>query len=177
MAASKLTNEEKLKRLIYVNSTDAKYISGGPDKFLSFSKSRKDLLDEFVKNSPNDLLNIILSASEDKLVPYRATLYFLLACVLKSEEVTEKIKPEISATVLKICKSDKEFFNFIKYVSTLKVNNKLPPTVSKAIRKFYDSKSAHDLANSFAKYTSYHSWSHKDLIKIGHVKSNTPCKW
>ncbi|KAJ8949561.1 hypothetical protein NQ318_016192 [Aromia moschata] len=177
MAASKLTNEDKLKRLIYLGNVDPKYISGGPDKYIPVTKAKQELLDEFVKNSANDLLRIILSASEDKLIPHRATLYNILACAMANEGISEKSKPEISATVLKICRSDKEFFDFIMYVTSLRTDKcKLPPTAAKTVRKYYTNKSAQDLVNSYTKYNSYHSWSHKDLIKLGHVKSDTPLK-
>ncbi|KAJ8921963.1 hypothetical protein NQ315_008597 [Exocentrus adspersus] len=170
MAASKLTNEEKLKRLIYINNTSAKYVCGGPDKYVSLSSviAKRDLLDEFLRNSPKTFFKTILSTSEDKLLPHRATLHYVLASALTSEEATAEIKHEVCETVLKICKSDQDFFDFIKYVSSLKVHKKLPPTVLKAIRKFYKNKSSLDLANSYARSTSYHTWSYKDLIKLGH---------
>ncbi|KAJ8927403.1 hypothetical protein NQ314_020183 [Rhamnusium bicolor] len=162
---------------IWAGSINPKYISGGPDKYKPPTKAKQDLLDEFVKNSSKDLLDLIISVNEDKLIPYRATLYSILACALNSEAITDKIKPEITATVLKICKSDEEFFDFIKYITTLRQKKcKFSTSVGKTVRQFYNRKTALDLVHSYAKYKGYHSWTHKDLIKLGHVNTKATLK-
>lgn len=173
MAASKLTNEEKLKRLIYISNVNPKYYCGGPEVFLPLSKAKMDLLEEMLKTNYMEFLKVIESVNEDPLIPYRSQIFNILAYSLKMESCNPQSKNAICTTILKLIKSDKEFFEFIKHASRFN-NKKLSKTVRKAISAFYKKKSAMELAQLYAAAKSNHGWSHKDLIKVCHLKSNTP---
>ncbi|CAG9823714.1 unnamed protein product [Phaedon cochleariae] len=175
MAAIKMENEDKLKRLIYLCNIEPKYYCGGPDKYVKVSKSKWDLLIEMLRDNHEELLKIILAASEDKLVPYRSYILKILAYAIKMETATKEIKPQICSTALNICKSDKEFFDFIKYATSFN-RSKISKTVRKTVQNFYKNKTAFELAQSYANSRSFHGWSHKDLIKLAHIKAENPVK-
>nr|CAH7755766.1 unnamed protein product [Callosobruchus chinensis] len=179
MAASKLSNEEKLLRLLYLGRIDAKYISGSSEKYESSCQDKTDLFNNLLKTSHTVLLKQIEAVNNDKLIPHRSQLFSLLAFAICLPSTSNQIKPELCETVLKLCKTDRDFFDFIKFVSlyrTISNKSKIPHTVAKHISKFYAQKSAQDLMKSFTTHKSYHKWSHKDLIKLGHVKTDDAVK-
>ncbi|KAJ8972271.1 hypothetical protein NQ317_018298 [Molorchus minor] len=129
-------------------------------------------------DAPVDLLRIVSTVNEDIFIPHRCLIYHVLAFAITSEKIAEKYKSKITETIFTTCKSDKDFFDFIKFVSSfrdLKKKSKLPHTVGKAVRKYYGMKSPMGLAGSYARYNSYHRWTHKDLIKLAHVQSPSHC--
>lgn len=177
----KLTSDDKLKQLIYLGDINGKYICGGPDfnKLLQ-NKPIEELLKEVIKNSHENLLKLLENASGDKLLPNRLQIFQLLAYVITFEEATPSIKSKLSSTALQLAKSDEEIAAFVQYSSIMRKNKtsktKLPSSVRKIVAKYYEKKSAEDLAKSYVSSKSNHGWTHKDLIKYCHIKSDTPCK-
>lgn len=54
------------------------------------------------------------------------------------------------------------------------MKTKLPNTVCKAITKFYLRKTPEDLVQTLSQCKRYHCWTHKDLIKLAHIKADDP---
>ncbi|KAG5886474.1 hypothetical protein JTB14_026734 [Gonioctena quinquepunctata] len=136
-----------------------------------------DLVNERLAHNHEDFLKIIVSASEDKLLPYRSQLFNILGFALVMEAATPDIKKDICATALNLCKSDEDFFNFVKFSSKVRwEKSKLSKSVQKVVGRYYKNKSPSELAHSYATCKSWHGWSHKDLVKLAHVKSDTPLK-
>ncbi|CAH1980455.1 unnamed protein product [Acanthoscelides obtectus] len=179
MAASKLSNEEKLLRLLYLGRLDAKYICGGFEKYESPSQDKTDFFSELLKTSHTVLLKQLEAVNNEKLIPCRSQLFSILAFAVCLPTTSNQIKPELCGAVLKLCKTDQDFFDFIKFVSlyrTICNKSKIPHTVAKHVSKFYTQKTAQELAKSYTMRKSYHKWSHKDLMKVGHVKADTIVK-
>lgn len=175
------TNDEKLKQLIYLGDIDGQYICGGPNLSRLQSKPIEELLKEFITHSHGNLLKFIENASKDKFLPSRLQLFQILAYALTFDEATPYIKSKISSTALLLAKSDEEVGAFVNYSTTLRKNKatktKLPTSVRKTVAKYYKKKSAQDLAKSYVFSKSNHGWTHKDLIKHCHVKSESPSKY
>ncbi|CAG9865364.1 unnamed protein product [Phyllotreta striolata] len=172
MAASKLTNEEKLKRLIYVCNVNPKYYCGGPDKYVRVCKQRFELLQEMMKENHEELIGVMQSVNSDPLIPYRSIIYHTLAygAVISGDA---KCKNAVSRSVLGLIKSDKELFDFIMYSTKFHTQAKISKSVRKTITAFYKKKSSTELAQLYAASKSCHGWSHKDLIKLCHLKSES----
>lgn len=173
MAASKLTNEEQLKRLVYICNVRPIYYCGGPEKYIPLSKAKIDLLEAILKNNYIELLNVIESLNDDILIPYRTQIFNVLCFALRMENATPESKNAISVLARKLMKTDTDFFEFVKHASRYH-NNKLSKTVRKAIISYYSSKSPEELAQFYVSAKSVHGKSHKDLIKLCHMQSKTP---
>lgn len=176
MATSKSPEDDKLKRLIYLCNIEGKYCCGSPEKNKPESSKYINLLSNILKNSQDNLLNILEIAYSDKYLPHKVQVFNILATLLTLDEVTEENKHSICQVAGNLCKSDKDIFAFIKTVvlTQQKASKKLPTTVRKSVLRYYNNKSAEDLANSYVLHKGYHGWKHKDLIKLFHVKSETP---
>lgn len=179
MDTQKTPEEDKLKRLIYLCNVEGKYFCGSPEKNRPDRSKYVDLLNNLLKNSHENLLRVLEDAYLDKFLPHKVQVFHLLATLLTLEGATEDIKPEISQVAEGLCKSDKDLFEFIKaVVSTQQKSKKKPPkTVGKIVARYYNNKSAEDLAKAYALQKSYHGWKHKDAIKFFHIKSDTICKY
>ncbi|XP_060523546.1 RNA-binding protein Ro60-like [Cylas formicarius] len=178
MALSTLTERERLLRVLYINSANSSYAVGNIDLYKGFSsEATYSLIHEAVKTNLEGLLSLIQQANSDKNLPNRVILFYYLANILNLNDISDESKHRVTSLVLEICQSDQEFFDFIKYHSKTRLKkSKLSHTVIKAVGKFYNRKSPLELAQSYAKFNRYHKWSHKDLIKLAHVKSDTATK-
>lgn len=177
MATPKSPNSDidMLKRFIYLCNTEGKYYCGSPNKHKPEEETYVKLLNTLLKNSEDDLLKVLEEAYSDRYLPHKVQVLKILATLLTIEEATEKNKPIISALAEKLCKIDKDLFEFIKAVVLIKqkVNKKVPTTARKSILRYYNNKNAEDLAKSYVIHKSYCGWKHKDIIKFFRVKSET----
>lgn len=176
MATSKSPEDDKLKRLIYLCNMEGKYCCGSPEKNKPERSKYINLLSNLLKNSQDNLLKTLETAYSDKYLPHKLQVLNILATLLTLDEATEGNKHSICQVAGNLCKSDKDIFAFLKAVvlTQQKASKKPPTTVRKSVLRYYNNKSAGDLAKSYALHKGYHGWKHKDLIKLFHIKSETP---
>ncbi|EEZ97483.1 RNA-binding protein RO60 isoform X2 [Tribolium castaneum] len=166
-----LSHEETLKRYLYTCSYYGAFITGNPDKHFGNSTGR--LTFRWAKTAPEEFVKIITTVSEDALLVRRSNFFYLLAEGLLDKEVPSELKAEIKKLVFKLIKTDQDFFDFIKFYTTLRTNKpKISTTLRKMIIKFYQNKEPKEFAETVARQESYHGWTHKDLIKLTHFKCN-----
>lgn len=173
MAASKLPNDKKLIRFLYTNVNDNIYTTGDVETYsLKFTLDDSFFLNELLEKDLEKILEIILNASKDKQLPRYCIIFYLLAYAINSKSTPNTQKHLIHNLVLKLCRNDEDFFCFIKYCAKFRLNNKtkLTHSVLNLIQAFYSAKDSLTLATSFAQNHACCGWSHKDLIKLGHVK-------
>lgn len=176
MASASLSLEERLKRIIYLNRVDPQFFVGNPDEYQKdLSEIRNTTMEEAIQNDLKLLFAIIDVANKDPHLPRRSIIFLVLGR-LHCKVITPEHKSKITAKVLELIQSDEDFFDFIKYYTQLREKSKMPSSMEKVVRKFYNNKSPAELAESVAKNNRMHKWSHKDLIKLVHVKADTPCK-
>ncbi|CAG9769574.1 unnamed protein product [Ceutorhynchus assimilis] len=169
--------EDRLKRLIYLNSADPQFIVGDPDVYQkNLGRSSIEACIDAIKNDLNEIFSILDAANKDNHLPRRSNLFFILANLAILEQIKPEQKSKITAKVLELCQSDEEFFMFIKYYTERKPKSKMPSSIEKLVRKYYTKKSPLELAQSVASCNKMHTWTHKDLIKLAHFKSDTPLK-
>lgn len=175
--SSSLSLQDKIKRIIYKNNVGHKYFSGNPDHYQKdLCELRQDAINSSIENDLKEVFSVLDEANCDEGLPQRSTMFLFLGRLMHYEKITPELKSKVTAKVLSLCQSDEDFFDFIKYYTELRAYSKLPSSVEKLVRKFYNKKTPEELARSFAKFNSLHKWTHKDLIKLAHVKPETPCK-
>ena len=172
-----LAHEERMKRFLYTCNYHGAYITGNSERHIC--KFTSSLLFNWVETAPDDFFKILLAASEDPLLINRISLFYIAAEALLSPTLPIEIKLDVKKVVFKLMKSDGEFFDFIKYYTLLgpKKKQKITTSVRKMIVKFYQDKTPQEFLDCVTKQESYHGWSHKDLIKLCHYKTNNVCKF
>lgn len=178
METPSLTFEEKLKRIFYLNHIDSVFYVGNPDFYqVDISPLRRSTIQEVIQSDLKEFFAVLDIANKDKNIPRREIIFFVLGKLLNQGELTIEKKLQITAKIIEIIESDCDLFTFIKYYTQCKTKSKIPSSVQKIIRKYYSNKTPAELANCVAKVNRINKWSHKDLIKLAHYKSENPCKY
>ncbi|XP_050308777.1 RNA-binding protein RO60-like [Anthonomus grandis grandis] len=178
MASSELSLSDRLKRAMYLNSVHPHFYVGDPDTYQrELSKLRMTTMKETVKDNLEELFRVLNMANKDPNLPRRSVMFnFLAKLYLEQFELGAEQKSKVTGRVLELVQTDEEFFTFIKYYTDISNKSKIPSSIEKIVRKFYDNKTPMELAESVSKSNGFKGWLHKDLIKLGHVKSETPLK-
>lgn len=177
MAASKLSNDKKLYRLLYTAVNNNIYCTGDVDKYsLTFVKDEPTFLHEMLKTSLKKVLDIVLEVSKDKHFPRYCMIFYVLACAINSTSTPITEKHFIQKTLFKVVRRDEDFFSFIKYCAKFKANAKtrLSHSVINITKTFYKKQSSVALATSYAQNHAHFGWNHKDLIKLSHTAFDEP---
>ncbi|ERL89628.1 hypothetical protein D910_06993 [Dendroctonus ponderosae] len=170
-----LSLDQRLRRLIYMNSVMPEFHVGDPDIYqVHLSSLRLTVLQEALDDDLKQLFLLINKAMAKGGIPRRPIIFQLLALLMTNPEATADQKNRIMAKVLELSDNDKDFFGFICCYTRSRAGCKLPTSVAKGVRKFYGAKNPEELARSIAASERICGWSHKDLIKLAHVKPNSP---
>lgn len=165
-----------LRNFLYVGNEEAMYISGDPEIYGHYDlKKVESLFALFKSSNPDRALNIIEIVNGENALPLRKTLFFTLAAALKYENLTPQMRNKIYSTALSMFKTSEDLFVFIKFVSKLN-KNKIPSGLQKIIKLYYSQKDPVVLSNEIVHNNGYFGWSHKDLIKLSHIKTDNECK-
>lgn len=188
MAASKIANEEKLHRLLFTARSFDKncvYLTGLKRIGLVSLNVQKAIHTNLIQQSKEGeenvdlMLKLIEKYNEDGHLPRRYNLFYLLANLSVCDVMPPSKKPLVGQTLLNVLKDEEDLF-FFMYVSTdilrRQPKSKISKTIQKTIQKWYNSKSGQELAKIYGRHSGLYSWTHKDLIKYAHVKSDTPEK-
>ncbi|XP_066247165.1 RNA-binding protein RO60-like isoform X2 [Euwallacea similis] len=174
---SSLSFEDKLKRMIYLNHIDPHFYIGDPDKYqLDMSLSRHDTMCQIIESDLREFFFVLDIANKDVNLPRRSIIFFILGKLIGTPELKPEQNQKISAKITELIQSSEDLFNFVKYYTKWKPASKIPSSVQKIIRRFYTNKTPNELANCVAEVQGMYKWSHKDLIKLAHFKSDSPLK-
>lgn len=172
-----LSLDQKLRRLIYLNSAKPEFHVGDPNLYqVHVSALRLAILQEALEDDLKQLFQLLDKAIARGGVPRRPIIFQLLALLMTNPQTSADQKNRIMSKVLELSDNDHDFFGFVCCYTRNKTGCKLPSSVAKGVRKFYATKTPEELARSFAASERICGWSHKDLIKLGHVKPSSPRK-
>ncbi|KAF5293979.1 hypothetical protein FQR65_LT10950 [Abscondita terminalis] len=170
-ASHSISAEIRLKRFLYTSSEKPRFITGNAELHKAYTPEKVKCVSEILNsNQPELLLNIIEIVNSEALLPKRETLFFVLALattVSPNPEYTHKLY----TTLQNIIKSLEDLFKFLKFYTTLQ--KKFSSAVNKVIGAYYFKKDPLALAEEITKSKGFHSWTHKDLIKLSHYRCDS----
>lgn len=169
-------NEAKLRQFLYTSNEGLSYIAGNPENYDYFNPEKLTSIKKiFNSEEPEKIVSIIKEVDKENVTPRRENLLYALAVSLTNTETESKtIRHDLYVTVSQIINKDKELFLFVKYLSKLKKN--FSSGINKLISGYYLSKDPLKLAKEISRCNGIHGWTHKDLIKLSHCKSENICK-
>lgn len=175
--SSKVGIKDRLKRFLYTSTEEPKYITGDPEKHKYYETEKLTALNEILlSENPELLLNLIDMVNNENLLPRRETIFVALAFAATTAiPLSDTFKHKVYTTLLNVCRNDEDFFTFIKLYSKAKKN--FSSALNKVVFTYYTRKDPFDLAKDVSRQSKYHGWSHKDLLKLAHGKSNSACKY
>ncbi|KRT80103.1 hypothetical protein AMK59_7522 [Oryctes borbonicus] len=170
----KLTPEIRLKRFLYLSREDSVFVSGNPEKHNYYKVEKltcaSDLLKDDFEKSKDFLTNLFVNAESDRILPRREALFFALACLITNENAKDNQRHFLYSLVLNMCRSNEDLFTFIKFLS--KIKKPFSSGVTKIVSAYYLRQDPIDLVKCVLESNSYHGWTHKDLIKLIHCKTD-----
>lgn len=173
---TRLTLKDRLRRFLY-NSTDApKYITGDAEMRNCYAPEKLEILKDILgSENPELLLDIIEIVNRENLLPRRETIFVALAfAATTSIPVKDSFRNKVYTTLLNVCRNDRDFFTFVKFYAKTRKN--FSSGMNKATFAYYARKDPMVFARDIARQKRYHGWSHKDVIKLSHGKTNSACK-
>lgn len=122
-----------------------------------------------------DPVNHIVKAHMDGYVVHRQALIFALAYCAK-QKMSLPLREAAYSAVKKICVSAEDLICFIKF--SCEIGGKLHTGSGwkKAIREWYLSKTPHELADIVSRRRGYFKYTHKDIFKLAHIKTDDVAK-
>lgn len=99
-----------------------------------------------------------------------ALAYYATHVKLPNQKDEDSIRQEIFEIVPSLAKSPSDLFLFIEYRKQFSEGHGFSRGTRSAIKKWYETKSALELAELLGKNRSHHKWEHADVMKLAHVK-------
>lgn len=172
-----LDDIERLKRFIFLGSEN---VSLNINKDILKYQNIMCLENLLDKCRYDDILEVI-NKSKNTMYKNDYLIYVLArSCSIRLNDDPlfwkKDFRSDCYKLVLEICIIPTHLFLFIKLYRT--INNKLYKTtgwnshLKKMIDEWYQSKSYSDLMYHVTKYQSRHNWTHKDILRLSHIKAN-----
>lgn len=176
MGTPRVTLKDRLKRFFYNSTELPKYITGDAERRNCYLPEKLDALkDVLTSDNPDLLLNVIEMVNSENLLARRETIFVALAYAATTTlPIPDNFRHKVYTTLLNVCRTDKDLFTFIKFYRKQKAN--FSSGLNKAAFAYYARKDPMVLARDIARQKRYHGWSHKDVIKLAHGKTDSACK-
>jgi TROVE domain len=125
------------------------------------------------KETVDVVLHFIRTGRAAKRKPLIAALAFSTCCSTADPKVVTKIRQAVYGSLSDVCQTPSDLFQLFQYEAEFsKRRVKIGRCKRTAIGKWYNGKSPRDLAYLVTKYKRRCGWSHRDVLRVAHVK---PC--
>lgn len=127
-------------------------------------------------NKGEDVVRIIKDVSENGRSCKQSTTIYSLAVCARSNDL--KTKNAAYRALVCVCRIPTHLFEFVKYCENESAGTGWGRAHRVAIGKWYNKtqykKDPVKLALHVTKYQSRHSWSHRDVLRLAHIRPETP---
>uniref|UniRef100_T1IM51 TROVE domain-containing protein n=1 Tax=Strigamia maritima TaxID=126957 RepID=T1IM51_STRMM len=160
----------KLCRFLLTGQENGCYQPGCNNRQLS--KDRVPSLDELIRDNLGDeAVNTILHFHRQKSGTRDDTGLFALALCARSSEPRTKLAAY--SVIQEMCQLPRDLFLFVHYSETLsKPTTGWGKAQRRAISHWYNLQDPNRLAEMVTRYVSRCHWTHKDLMRLAHLKPN-----
>ncbi|KAK3099193.1 hypothetical protein FSP39_000835 [Pinctada imbricata] len=171
-------NITKLHRFLCLGSEEGTYYTGEQD----CKKDNAKCIDSLISKGEGER---VVDAIETISVTGRASKQFpiLFALALCCRSNDQKVKDKAYMVMPKVCRIPTHLFQFIKYCQNVSdTGSGWGRAHRRAISNWYikymgentenEAEGLLRLAHHITKYKSRHGWSHKDVLRLAHVKSS-----
>lgn len=155
---------EQLKRFLILGSEGGSYYAS--EKTMT-KDNAKNVIKAITENGI-EAVKLIVSVSEDGRAPKNDPAIFALALATTFGDVNTK--KEAYDSIVKVCRIGTHLFTFCQYIQDLRGWSRGLRT---GVSKFYNNKTADELAMQLVKYRQRNGWTHKDVLRLSHAKAQT----
>lgn len=105
----------------------------------------------------------------------REPLLFAFALCCKTKDKNTRMEAEKLCD--KICQTPCDLFQFLKFHNSLSTTKSWGRYLKRLINNWYHNQETYQLARNVSKEVSYLGWSHRDVLRMGHLKPRTEGKY
>jgi 60 kDa SS-A/Ro ribonucleoprotein len=154
----------KVKRFLILGTEGGSYYATEKDMTLkSFAA-----MENVIRASGVELVKEIVDISQAGRAPKNDPCIFALAACMSFGDV--ETKKAAAAALPQVCRIGTHLFHFAEYVTNLRGWGRL---LKNAVADWYLGKSAGALSLQVTKYQQRDGWSHRDLLRLSHVKADS----
>lgn len=161
----KLDSFAQLRRFLILGSEGGTYYA----KEREITRENAGVVLTCLKADPKRTFDLITEVSEKALAPKNTPAVFAVA--LTTTVADPHITQMRRDCFLRVVRTSTHLFEFLTYAQTLRGWGN---ALKKLTQAWYTSKTRGQLATQFVKYRSREGWSHKDALRLSHVKASTP---
>lgn len=174
--AGPVTLGDRLKRFLYICTEHPKYIVGDAEIRKCYDKENLTILDTVIRDNPETFFAVIRAVDTENIAPHRETIFVALAYAasLRESYARADFRALVYNALLAVCHTDRDLFTFIKFYKRQRPN--FPSGLNKTAFRYYMNKDPLQLAQDVTRQKRYYGWSHKDVIKLSHGKTDSACK-
>lgn len=181
-SAPTITHSDLLRRFLYCSTPKPRYVVGNAEARHAYIVQNLGFLSDVLKPENRDVIyDVIDAVNRENLLPRRETLFVLLVQAVCIQVTSVQLVPSDNLfrnkgylKLLDVIRSDRDYFTFVKFYSKQRKN--FSSGLNKVTFKYYSSKDPMVLAKDVTRQKRYHGWSHKDVIKLSHGKTEDTCK-
>ncbi|XP_046611310.1 60 kDa SS-A/Ro ribonucleoprotein-like [Neodiprion virginianus] len=173
--------EVRLCQYLYVGKEYPNYQPGNWFFHKYYEEGRVQSIKKIAETqNPLVAIDLIKKAFERKLVQNSETLIFALAVCARQTE-NESLRHAAYNAIKTICTTPQHFILFVKFASQIAKSAPEPKHGwgagwRKAVNEWYLSKDALDLAKCVTGCKGRYGWTHKDIVKLSHPKTDDIAK-
>jgi 60 kDa SS-A/Ro ribonucleoprotein len=126
------------------------------------------VVDEALLDDPRRVISMLVEVSTNGRAPKNDYAIFVLAKA--ASHVNPNIRRYALSHLNEVCRTGTHLFQFIAFVDSMRGWG---PGLRKAVANWYLSKSADSLAYQVLKYQNRENWSHRDVLRKTHPKTDS----
>ena len=159
-----IDDEERLMRFLILGSDSNTYYSTAKELTLESAEAIKNMIIADCKKC----VDIIANISDSGRAPKNDPAIFALAMCASFGKTADERNYALAA-LNKVCRTATHLFQFVETISLMRGWGR---SLKKYVSKWYTDKELKDIVYQTVKYRNRNNWSHKDVLRLSHPKSN-----
>lgn len=151
---------DRLERFLILGSDGGTYYVGEKD----LTKQNVDFIRDLLKTSSQEVIARTVDVSVNARAKNNSQALFVLALAMNTDGVDRSM---VKDAVQKVARTSTHLYEYAQYLDNLGGWGRAK---TESIAEWYRSKTDSQLAYQMVKYRQRNGWSHRDLLRLSHVK-------
>jgi 60 kDa SS-A/Ro ribonucleoprotein len=156
-----ISSMEQLKRFLILGSEGGSYYAS--EKTMTVDNAKNVI--KAVTENGIEAVKLITEISENGRAPKNDSAIFALTLAMTFGDA--KTKEVAYDSIVKVCRTGTHLFTLCQYVKDLRGWSR---GLRRGISNFYNNRNTEQLAMQLIKYRQRNGWTHKDVLRLAHVK-------
>jgi 60 kDa SS-A/Ro ribonucleoprotein len=160
-----VSDADRLRRFLILGTEGGTFYASQRD----LTRENTSFLTEYASKDPFGFMNVLVDVNANNSAPRYSTVLYALATLWRLTP-DPLVKVEIKARFPEFVRTGTHLFEFTDYVTAYTKGSR---GLRSMLAKWYTDKSVDDLAYQVLKYRQRGGWTHKDVLSLGHPKTES----